>query len=128
MKKLIIRSVRVILILALISLNFGAICFISKWYMLLMLLWLIPLDATDSMIVWRLKRISKSNTSPFVLGYIIITGVSLAAFYYECYNNMDNPSMITYCHAVTTLFSGLVSIFFFRYLIIIARVLERNFD
>ena len=71
MKRIIIRSMSVALVLAILCTSAGLMIFKSYWFIILLFATLFLLDASDSMLAYRLKRIEDPQMrSSFIYVYL----------------------------------------------------------
>lgn len=152
MKRIIIvRSLRVVLVLAILCVIVGLMIFKSYWFIILLFATLFLLDASDSMLAYRLKRIEDPQMrSSFIYVYLVavlagaVSGVyalisTVGSGTEECSIRLSaidanalesimgllikNPFNLFWF-----LFSVLVVIFAFRYYVIVVRVMARYLD
>lgn len=150
-KTIIIRSVRVALVLAILCASMYLTCFRHYSFVILILVSLFFLDASDSMLAYRLKRIEDPQMrSSFIYVYLVavlagaVSGVyalisTVGSGTEECSIRLSaidanalesimgllikNPFNLFWF-----LFSVLVVIFAFRYYVIVVRVMARYLD
>jgi len=128
MKIIVIRSLRVALVLAILSASINLMVFVSPWFILLIGLSLFFLDAADSMLVWRLKRISVSQMKKsLIYVYLVITVITACICSYLVLYNREPIIKIPYILACI-MYSGLITIFSFRYFVIVVRIMARYMD
>ena len=125
---IIIRSLRVALVLAILCASVY-LSFLKSWgFVLLILASIFFLDASDSMLVWRLKRIEDPQMrNSFIYVYLAFTLVAIGSCAYALLNRYNlefrNPYTLMWI-----LYSVLVLVFSFRYFIIVVRVMARFLD
>lgn len=125
MKKIIIRSLRVALVLAILSASVIMLLFKSPWFLILTFATIFFLDASDSMLVYRLKRITVARTKTSLIYAYVATAI-IAVYLCICVNlsNIgpikDNPYTL-----MKVMYSGLIAIFALRYVIILTLVSAR---
>ncbi len=125
---IIIRSLRVALVLAILCASVYLSFFKSWGFVLLILASIFFLDASDSMLVWRLKRIEDPQMrNSFIYVYLAFTLVAIGSCVYALLNRYNlefrNPYTLMWI-----LYSVLVLVFSFRYFIIVVRVMARFLD
>lgn len=125
---IIIRSLRVALVLAILCASVYLSFFKSWGFVLLILASIFFLDASDSMLVWRLKRIEDPQMrNSFIYVYLAFTLVAIGSCAYVLLNRYNlefrNPYTLMWI-----LYSVLVLVFSFRYFIIVVRVMARFLD
>ena len=148
---IIIRSVRVALVLAILCASVNLMLFKSYYFFILILVSLFFVDASDSMLVWRLKRIENPRTrTSFIYVYLVTTLVGICSGIYTLISTagLEKKDLFTTFHAISSetvsstmelimkdpfilgclMFSFLITIFSFRYFIIVVRVMARVLD
>jgi hypothetical protein len=125
---IIIRSFRVALVLGILCGVINLMMLKSGWYCLLLLPTILFLDASDSMLVWRLKRITSSYLrSSLISAYLIVVLIAVCLCIHMWVNKhammRENPYLMTF-----VLYPGLISLFSFRYFVIVVRVMARYMD
>ena len=123
MKEILIRSLRVICVLALISACIKLIIYNSVWFVAQLLVLLLFLDSMDSMLVWRLKRIT-SRYMPLVWSYLIVAALAFSLCCYTgfCIVKLD----LHHSYGMLVMFAGLITIFSFRYFCIMVEIMMRH--
>jgi len=129
MKKIIIiRSLRVALVLAILSTSLGLVLFKSYWFLILTIVSAFFLDATDSMLAFRLKRIVASRTrTSFIYVYLVIAVVSIC-FCAVAIASITVPIIGDLYTLMEVLYPGLLALFSFRYFVIVVRVMAKHMD
>jgi len=152
MKRIIIvRSLRVVLVLAILCAIVGLMIFKSYWFIILLFATLFLLDASDSMLAYRLKRIEDPQMrSSFIYVYLVavlagaVSGVyalisTVGSGTEECSIRLSaiDANALEFIMGLLIknpfnlfwfLFSVLVVIFAFRYYVIVVRVMARYLD
>jgi len=150
-KTIIIRSVRVALVLAILCASMYLTCFRHYSFVILILVSLFFLDASDSMLVWRLKRIEDPRMrASFIYAYLIATLTGVVSVVYALISTVG-PEMGEYSITLSAIdtsalrsiagimmenpfklywliYSVLIVIFSFRYYVIVVRVMARYLD
>jgi len=125
---IIIRSLRVALVLGILCAGFVLTIFKSPWFIVLILVSLFFLDASDSMLVWRLKRIeSRKMKYSFIAIYLAATLLAAGSCAYILLNRADLEPEDPYT-IMWIIYSALGLVFSFRYFIIVVRVMARSLD
>lgn len=120
-----IRSLRVVLALLFISVSMSLMVFVSYWFSLLLLPGIFFLDISDSMLEWRLKRITIVHIqSSLIYIYLIATLVGIGMVSCVLLNKDVGIREKPYTLALLMYFV-LIAIFSFRYFIIVVRVMTR---
>lgn len=128
MKIIIIRSLRVVLVLAILCASVNLVFSKSLWFIPLMFVSFFFLDAADSMLVWRLKRITDSRfRSSLICAYLTTTVITACPWLYLLVFRI-NPIYEGRYVLTLVILSGLVAIFSFRYFVIVVRVMARFMD
>ena len=125
---IIIRSLRVALVLAILSVSMNLTIFYSWGFVILLLVSMFFLDTTDSMLVWRLKRIEDSKMgNSFIYVYLAVTAVTFCLCAYALVNrsNLETKNLYT---MMWIFYSFMLMIFSFRYFIITVRVMTKFLD
>lgn len=122
MKSVIIRSLRVVLVLAILCVSVNLMLFKSFWFVILVIASIFFLDASDSMLVWRLKRIENHHLKhALIYAYMIVSLIALLLFgYVQMFRSNMAPTELS-----TFMWIGcppLVMAFSLRYFIIVLRV------
>lgn len=152
MKRIIIvRSLRVVLVLTILCVIVGLMIFKSYWFIILLFATLFLLDASDSMLAYRLKRIEDPQMrSSFIYVYLVavlagaVSGVyalisTVGSGTEECSIRLSaiDANALEFIMGLLIknpfnlfwfLFSVLVVIFAFRYYVIVVRVMARYLD
>ena len=127
MKRLIMRSLRVALVLAIFCVSVCLTIFKSPFFFILILLSIFFMDAVDSMLVWRLKRIEDSRVrNIFIHVYLAVTLIALGSCGYalKCRDSLKMSDLNIF---IWILYSILVMVFSFRYFVIVVRVMVKYF-
>jgi hypothetical protein len=134
-KLLLCRSAAVAVVLAIVHLILGVIIFGSKgWpienyilFCILLAFSLLLLDFSDGRLVWRLNEINSRMASPLCWLYLIIAVTSITIF---CWMFRFNRDLIKQneCMSMLTMYLILNTIFFFRYLVIVVKIIMRDED
>ena len=128
MKKIIIRSLRVAVVLAVLCISIDLLIFKSHWFFILLILSAFFLDATDSMLVWRLKRIvSTQARTSLIYSYFVVTVIAACSCAYA-FASKTVPIVENQVTFTLLMYSGFITIFAFRYFIIVVKVMERHMD
>lgn len=125
---IIIRSLRVALVLAILSVSMNLTIFYSWGFVILLLVSMFFLDTTDSMLVWRLKRIEDPKMgNSFIYVYLAVTAVTFCLCAYALVNrsNLETKNLYT---MMWIFYSFMLMIFSFRYFIITVRVMTKFLD
>ena len=148
---IIIRSLRVALVLAILCASMNLMIFRSYYFFILILGSLFFLDASDTMLVWRLKRIEDPRLrTSFIYVYLIATLAGVCSGIYALISTagLGMKDLFTTSHTVSQemvssmmgqimkdpftlgwlMFSFLITIFAFRYFMIVVRVMARFLD
>jgi hypothetical protein len=128
MRKIVIRSLRVALVLAILCASLNLVLFKSVWFLLVLLPSLLLFDSADSMLVWRLKRITDSKARITLIRAYLIAALFSTFFCLYTIASNANPIVESPYTITLIMYYGLASIFSFRYLIIVVRVATRFRD
>ena len=133
MKTILFRSVLVALLLGVICFLADQVFFHSLRRMMLVLFGVsllfsaFLLYVSDQKVVQRLKKITPSMISPLVWIYLIISIISLCYFYYAIKIGVEtiagDKNVLMF-----TMYPLLMTIFSFRYFIVVVRVMAKNMD
>ena len=119
---IIIRSLRVVLVLAILCVSVNLMLFKSFWFVILVIASIFFLDASDSMLVWRLKRLENRHLKHALIhAYMIVSLIALLLFGYVLMSrsNMAPTELSTFMKIG---YPPLVMAFSLRYFIIVLRV------
>lgn len=135
MKMLLCRSAAVVVVLATVHLILGVIIFGSKgWPMenyilvcLLLIFSLILLDFSDGRLVWRLNEINPWMASSLCWLYLIIAIASISTF---CWIFRFDRELIKENKYMSIFMMYLIlnTIFFFRYFVMVVKIIMRDED
>ena len=127
-RTIIIRSLRVALVLAILCASMYLMFFKSGWFCILLLFGIFFLDAADSMLVWRLKRITKSHMrNGFLYAYLAVMLIAICVSAYSIAYKVE-PIVLDPHTLAWIVYPTLVAIFSFRYFVILVRVMARYMD
>lgn len=124
MKRLIIiRSLRVALALAILSVSVELTFFHSGWFFILLLVGIFFVDTADSMLVWRLKRntIAQMNESLSYV-YLAVSVIAICWCVYEI-TSANLPLLGEPYSLMRILYPIMIAAFSFRYFAIVLRVM-----
>ena len=125
---IIIRSLRVALVLAIFCASLYLTVFKAWGFVFLLLVSVFFLDASDSMLVWRLKRITKSHMrNGFLYAYLAVTLIAICVCAYSIAYRVE-PVVLDPHTLAWIVYPALITIFSFRYFVIVARVMARYMD
>ncbi len=151
MKRIIIRSMSVALVLAILCTSAGLMIFKSYRFIILLFASLFFLYSSDSKLVWRLKRIEDSwMRTLFIYVYLVATlvGICLGFCALASVAGLGMGEFITTFPSIDinalksltgqtlsepfslgwVLYSIMFTIFSFRYFVIVVRVMARHMD